>query len=119
MKIPKLPFHNVIADLLYTIFFQGECIGTMSIYVSDWPMPMFYPAEARYAIIVAEADPAQTDKNVIVRFREDGYDPNPSGGMPLGHMGVYEVRGKENMERIRFVGTEPGRNTLLQVQFYN
>lgn len=118
MRIPKFPFHNVLADLVYMLFFQGECIRTYTMYISNMTQRLPDMTEAKYAIIVAEADSHQVNKDVIIRFCEDGNDPSPDKGMPLGHMGTYELKGRENLERFCMVGTEDEMNSRVTIQFY-
>lgn len=118
MRIPKFPFHNVIADLIYMLFFQGECIGTFTMMIGSAPQTLPYLSEAKYAILVAEADSHQVNKDVIIRFSEDGNQPSANAGMPIGHMGVYEVKGRENIERFCMIGTEEEMNTMVNIQFY-
>jgi len=119
MKIPKLPFHNVISDMLYTLIFQGECIAYVTIMVDDEAVRSFnIPVEARYAMLITESDPNQNNKDLIIRFREDGSNPSADEGMPLGDMGVYEVKGKENMSQFRMIGIEAGKQHKVRVQFF-
>jgi hypothetical protein len=119
MRIPKLPFHNVIGDLLYTLFFQGECIEYVTLEVNaDAVASLSIPEHARYAMLVVESDPNQFNKDIVVRFREDGEAPSSLEGMPLGDFGVYEVKGAENMQRFKIIGTELGRQHKVRIQFF-
>jgi hypothetical protein len=119
MRIPKLPFHNVIGDLLYTLFFQGECVGYVTLDVNaEGLATLAIPEQARYAMLVVESDPNQYNKDIVVRFREDGEAPSSSDGMPLGDLGVYEVKGAENMQRFKIIGTEQGRQHKIRIQFF-
>ena len=119
MKIPSLPFHNVLGDLLYALFFQGECLGYASLEVTrDDIVSLSVPVHARYAMLVLECDPNQDNKDLVVRFREDGEEPGPDEGMPLGDLGVYEVKGIENMQRFRVLGIEIGKRHKLRIQYF-
>lgn len=119
MRIPKIPFHNVISDLLYTLFFQGECVGYVTLEVNaDAVSTLSIPEYARYAMMVIESDPYQYNKDIVLRFREDGEAPTSVEGMPLGDFGVYEVKGTENMQRFKIIGIEPGRQHKIRIQFF-
>ena len=119
MLIPKQPFYNVIADLLYTLFFQGDCVKYDIMIVDDAQVQtLVIPQHARYAVIVVEANTSQFNKDLVVRFREDGDYPEPSIGMPLGDMGVYEVKGNTNMNRFKVIGIEPGLQHTIRIQFF-
>jgi len=119
MRIPKIPFHNVISDLLYALFFQGECMGYVTVEVTDALIAtLTIPENARYTIMVIEADPSQSNKDIVVRFREDGEDPTSVEGMPLGDLGVYEVKGTENMQRFKIIGVEVGKQNIVRIQFF-
>jgi hypothetical protein len=119
MRIPKIPFHNVISDLLYTLFFQGECVGYVTLEVNaDAVSTLSIPEYARYAMMVIESDPYQYNKDIVLRFREDGDAPTSLEGMPLGEFGVYEVKGTENMQRFKIIGIEPGRQHKIRIQFF-
>lgn len=119
MRIPKLPFHNIITEMLYTLFFQGECIFCETMIVSDfYPSALSIPEHARYALMIVEADPLQYDKDLVVRFCEDGQNAQADFGMPLGHMGVYEVKGSGNMDRFTIIGIELGRHHKVRIQYF-
>lgn len=119
MRIPKLPFHNVIAELLYTLFFQGECMGYVTLEVSDSnAVGLSIPDNARYAILVVESHTSQFNKDIVVRFREDNITPDADSGMPLGDMGVYEIKGTSNMARFSLIGTEAGLQHKVRIQFF-
>lgn len=119
MLIPKPPFYNVIADMLYTLFFQGDCVKYDVIIVDDAEVKtLTIPSHARYAVIVVEANTSQFNKDLVVRFREDGKYPDANTGMPLGDMGVYEVKGNYNMTHFKVVGIEPGLQHIIRIQFF-
>jgi hypothetical protein len=119
MRIPKLPFHNVIGDLLYTLFFQGECVGYDTLVVDNANIgTLTIPEDARYAMLVVESDANQNNKDIVLRFREDGEEPTADDGIPLGDLGVYEVKGIENMQRFKIVGIEQERIHKIRIQFF-
>jgi hypothetical protein len=119
MKIPKLFLHDTLTDWLHTLFFQGECVGSETIWVSPYyAYPLNPPQNAQYALLIVEAFSLTADKTKVIRFREDGTAPDASYGMPLGNMGAYEVKGKENMQRFRMIGIEPSYFHQVNVQYY-
>lgn len=119
MRIPRLPFHNVIAELLYTLFFQGDCIAYATMLVDDGnAIGLTVPFNARYAVIVVESHTSQFNKDRVLRFREDGNLPESDEGMPLGDMGVYEVKGTVNMSKFLIIGVEAGLQHKIRIQFF-
>jgi hypothetical protein len=119
MRIPKLPFHNVMAELLYSLFFQGECLAYVSLEVSDaFALSLNVPEHARYAVLVVECNTSQFNKDLVVRFREDNIAPEADNGMPLGDLGVYEIKGTSNMARFALIGVEAGLVHKVRIQFF-
>ncbi|HSZ72479.1 MAG TPA: hypothetical protein VK750_07360 [Cytophagaceae bacterium] len=119
MRIPKLPFHNVIVEMLYALFFQGDCLKYVSKTINDSQViHLEIPDNARYAVIVIESQVTQFNKDIVVRFREDGHDPDASNGMPLGDMGVYEVKGTNNMSRFKMIGVEANLTHQVRIQYF-
>jgi hypothetical protein len=119
MKIPFLHFHEAVSDWLQALFFQGECVAYQQLGVGSFsPSALYPPTGALYALIVIESDPAQIDKQRVVRFTESGVIPSGSFGMPIGDLGVYECKGKENMQAFRCIGISPGLNHIMHVQYF-
>lgn len=123
MKIPRLPFHNVLAELLYSLIIGGECIGYEDLYVyAPYTFQLTVPEGALYALIVCEADVISTDKTKVIRFKQ--LDPNlttvnPYAGVPLGDLGVVEIKGKKNLENFRATGINNGEYHLLRIEYYS
>ena len=119
MKIPKLFFNDTLTDWLHALFFQGECIGAETLSVSwNVPLSLNIPLGTQYALIVVEAAPTSIDKSRVIRFREDGSNPDARNGIPLGDLGVYEVKGKENMLGFRAIGIQAFLIHTLQIQYF-
>ena len=119
MKIPKLFFNDTFTDWLQALFFQGECTGAETLAVSSYaPISLNIPQGAQYALIVVEAAPTASDKSRVIRFREDGNAPDARNGIPLGDLGVYEVKGKENMLGFRAIGIQAFLIHTIQVQYF-
>lgn len=121
MKLPRLPLLDGIQELLYGLFFQGEAIQVHREYMDDNKgfVMLNVPPEAQYCIIVLEADPTSSDKTNVVRWNEIGLMTNQDFGMPLGHLGVLEIRGRENMTRFIAQRREGGKTHLMWVQYYS
>jgi hypothetical protein len=90
-----------------TLVVDSANVGTLTI-----------PENARYALLVVESDANQNNRDIVLRFREDGEDPTTEEGMPLGDLGVYEVKGTENMQRFKIVGIEQERIHKIRIQFF-
>lgn len=123
MKIPRLPFHNVLAELLYSLITGGECIGYEDLYVyAPYTFQFTIPEGTLYALIVCEADLLSADKSRVVRFKQ--FDttttpPSPYVGIPLGDLGVVEIKGKKNLENFRVTGINGGEYHLLRIEYYS
>ena len=123
MKIPRLPFHNVLAELLYSLIIGGECIGYEEIYVyQPYTTALNVPEGAVYALIVCEADAMSVDKTKVIRFKQFDTTNNPPYsyyGMPLGDFGVVEIKGKKNMEDFRASAINYGEYHVLRIEYYS
>jgi hypothetical protein len=124
MKIPRLYVHEIVSDLLLSLLLQGECVGSEQITINEVvASQLTIPKEALYALIVCTADPSPflADKSWVINYKQyDTLDqpPNFFIGMPLGHLGVLEVKGKENMEAFRAISVTPGFFHTLRVEYY-
>lgn len=83
-----------------------------------YPTTLDIPEGAQYAHIIVEASDSATDKTKVIRFWEDGSYPNAYNGMPLGDLGTYEVKGKENMQRFKMIGIQAYNMHQVQVQYF-
>jgi hypothetical protein len=125
MKIPKTPFVNEVhGQLLYVLLTGGECIGYEEIALDvSQVKSLTVPDGAVYALIVCEADasPLLPDKSKVIRYKQFDTQSNPpdaSLGMPLGDLGVAEVKGENNLSAFRAVGITPGFTHILKVEYY-
>ncbi len=119
MKIPKLFLNDTFTDWLHALFFQGECIGVETLQVYwYYASQLTIPIGAQYALLVVEASPTIPDKSKVLRFWEDGSLPTATSGIPMGELGVYEVKGKENMQRFRIIGIEAFYGHSVQIQYF-
>ena len=80
------------------------------------------PEGALYALIVCEADILASDKTRVVRFKQFDTVYNPPStyaGIPLGDLGVVEIKGKKNMEGFLATGINNGEYHLLRIEYYS
>ena len=128
------PFDNNIEAMIYNLMVGGKALAFETLAVGHDSLVSLAIAnnaawadKVDYCIIVAEADNTVTDSSRIVRFVES---PTAAGsltvsasevrgkGMPLGDLGVAEIKGIENMQNVRFIGIEAGKTHALRVQYY-
>lgn len=122
MKIPRLPFHNVVAELLYSLIFGGECIGYEELYVyAPYTFKPTIPEGAVYALMVCEADDLATDKTKVIRYSTAGasFPLGSYNGMPLGELGVIEIKGRKNLENFRATGIRNYEYHVLRIEYYS
>ena len=117
MKIPVLPFYNVLAELLYALITGGECIGQERLEVSAAPVSLSPPAGALYALILCEADPTLPDKSKVLRYGLFSA-PDALQGFPLGELGVTEIRGEKNLAGFRALSISPLHTHVLQIFYF-
>lgn len=112
-------FKSILASLTYALLFQGECQGFEQITVNDAAVKsLTLPKKALLAIICVEKDTNATT-DVAVRFTEDKSNPpTPTFGMPIGQLGTYEVKGRNNLENFKIIGSEADKNHVVTVQYY-
>lgn len=125
MKIPKTPYVNEVqGQLLYILLTGGECIGYEEIPLDGSQLKALnIPEGAVYALMVCEADtsPLLPDKSRVVRYKQTDTQNNPPdfySGMPLGDLGVVEVKGENNLAAFRAIGITPGYTHILKVEYY-
>jgi len=134
MKLHGPPFDQVIEEMIFNIMMGGEALAYETITVDDTaiktlvlPTSTTWVGKFKYAQIIVEADTTTTAKSKAIRFLE--CDKTPANltisltelkakGMPLGDMGVYEVKGLENLAHFKFVGLEAGKVHSLRIQYY-
>ena len=124
MKIPKIPFVNdVLGQLLYVLLTGGECSGYEEISVNaSLPVALNIPEGAVYALVVCEADTTHPTKTKVIRYKQldtENNPPNASIGMPLGELGVVEIKGTLSMNAFRAVGIDDGYTHILRVEYYS
>ncbi|MFQ3577160.1 MAG: hypothetical protein SNJ77_12065 [Cytophagales bacterium] len=77
------------------------------------------PLQSKYALMVVEADPTSTALDKVVRFTEaENQAPTDVLGIPLGDLGIYESKGKGNMECFGIIGIEVGKIHKLNIQYF-
>lgn len=117
MRIPIPPFRGLMQDLLYSLLLQGECIGFEKLEVDTLPASLNFPSGAVYALIICEASSstAPANRSKVVRYKQLGWEdlPTDTDGMPLGEVGVTEIKGKKNLENFRAVSIDGNTHTLM------
>lgn len=80
--------------------------------------PLTVPDSAVSASIFFEADPSATNKDCIIRFKENGADPAIDSGQGWGHKDIFNPTGKDVLDNLKFIGVEAGKTHKLRVQYY-
>lgn len=114
---------ETIANLLSAILTGGSCIGFESIDVIDSDLSsLSIPTGTVYALIVCESDPAYTlDKSKLIRIKQFDTDTDPPTaeiGMPMGELGVIEIKNFENLKEFRAISIDAGFTHKLSVEYY-
>jgi hypothetical protein len=125
------PFDTNTEALLSRILLGGRAMGAEAITVSGDNIATLtrladssFASEVAYACIICEA-PAAPDSMRSARFTEvaaEDFDGKTllellnGQGLPLGHMGVYEVKGKANLENFRIKAVSG--SIELRVQYF-
>lgn len=78
------------------------------------------PINAVSGSIFFEADPITlaTDREIIVRFNENGADPTKDTGRSWGHRDIFNPTGVEVLKNLRFIGVGTDKVHKLRIQFY-
>lgn len=63
-------------------------------------------------MINVQANPSATDPSKIIRFFEDGTNPDTTHGLFLGDGSVYELKGLENINQFKFISVDGLQHTL-------
>lgn len=120
MKIPIPPFHEVNSQLLLALLTGGDCLQYNNVPVNDTQVTTLSPVSGTvYALIVVEADPTTMDKSKVIRFSEmQATIVSAINGLPLGDLGVYEVKGMSNLQNFKAIGIEAGKSHTLRIQYF-
>jgi hypothetical protein len=117
--IPNKPFLGITNDLLYAMLFQGDALGYEQLTVlASAVSSLTPPKNAKIAIVVVEADSTLVG-NTACRFLEvKNMNPTILMGMPLPDLGIYEVKGKDNLKNFRIITAEFGKVSKVNVQYF-
>jgi hypothetical protein len=100
----------------------GRCLGYTEFLAVDGVSKGLtnIPEGTLYALIVAEVMPGYGGANdILVRYRQDGVDPAiDSSGMPLGHLGVVEIKGADNLAAFKVISATAGFDQIIRVEYY-
>lgn len=118
-QIPKKPFKGIEYDLLYSLMFQGDCLGYEQLSITDTALSTLTPPkDTQIALIAIEADPTAT-QSVACRFSESpSHEPTITVGMPLVDLGIYEVKGADNIKNFKIICAEAGKTAIVNIQYY-
>ena len=120
MHIPKIPFHNVLCDLLFTLFFKGECLKSVTKDLSnEQTVRLEIPLGAQYAIIQLEVDPLQNlNRTKAMRYIIAQNFDSIEDGLLVGDLEKIEIMGVENMSRFYAVTVDQDMQHKLRVQYF-
>jgi hypothetical protein len=119
-------------NLLYALLMGGDAIGFERLIINSDVVPVKLaeiPENARYAQVILEVDPNSAVLEKACRFLEAPakFDKvsglyteqlSTAQGMPLGHLGIYEIKDAENLKNFRILNLETGKTNLLMVQYF-
>lgn len=110
------------AELSFGLITGLNCLGYESFTIDDSAAVALpsVPTDTINVVMVVEADDtlSATEKQMVVRFREDAIDPTPTEGMPLGHLSLYTVGGVQNIDNIRMIGIQAGKTHNIRLSYY-
>lgn len=109
-----IPFAN-LQSALNNATFQLYTSGTVPVNINK-VMSLHQNTTANNAIITIEAAPGANKDDVLARFWMDGSHPSNTNGLPLKHMGVFEVVGRTNVQNFRIISADDFPHTI-QVQY--
>lgn len=132
MRLPTGRFSDTTHNLLYGLLMGGDAIGFERLVVNsdiESVKLMQIPSTAKYAQVVLEADSTSQKQDLCCRFLECSFQYiestgsyqnllSASAGMPLGHLGIYEIKDIENLKNFRIINTEPNKSNVLMVQYF-
>lgn len=132
MRLPVGRFSDTTHNLLYALLMGGDAIGFERLVIqSDTAITKLkkIPTTAKYAQVVLEADVTSQRQESCCRFLECSFQYiestgnyqdllSASAGMPLGHLGIYEIKDTENLKNFRIINTEPDKTNVLMVQYF-
>lgn len=132
MRLPTGRFSDTTHNLLYGLLMGGDAIGFEKLVIqSDTESVKLHqiPNGTKYAQVVLEADSTSQKQDLCCRFLEcpQAYNENQStyleqissaAGMPMGHLGIYEIKDIENLKNFRIINTEPDKSNVLMVQYF-
>lgn len=129
VKIPRGPFPvykdlgegiQKTNELLFSMISGGRCLAFTEFLADDAVYGLTdVPEGTLYALIVVEVIPGYGGSNdILSRYRQDGVDPTFDSGMPMGHLGVVEIKGADNLKAFRITTATPGFGHIVRVEYY-
>lgn len=118
-KIPRPSIGSISENLLYAMVTGGRCLGYEQITIDDsGAVKLNVPEKAVIALLSIESSETATNKDLVLRYREDSIPPTSSVGMPLGDGTVFEIKDSINLVNTSFIGVEAGLSHKLNIQYY-
>lgn len=103
----------------------NKCLGYEKITITDEVVKTLkVPKNANQAIIVPIGPNTLTsaEKEIVLWWTENkGTTPTtgPNGtGMPLGHLGLVEIKGVLNLRNFKMIGYSEAKSISVRVQYY-
>lgn len=76
------------------------------------------PPEAVSGSLFFEIDETSSHRDIAIRFKENGSMPTATKGQGVGHKDIFNPRGKQLLEQLRFIGIEADKSHTIRVQYY-
>jgi hypothetical protein len=76
------------------------------------------PADAVSATLQLEADTSTTNKQKVIRVKYNGSNPTLTDGFVYEDGIIIPLAGRDNLQKLRVIGLEAGKQHILWVQYY-
>ena len=92
--------------------------GYQDVEIGNQSVSIQVPELAVSAVIIIEADETCNTLHRVVRFKENGTEPNSSSGFALGDNDMYSIIGKQNLEQFKIISIEADKIHKARIQFF-
>lgn len=103
------------------LLYGGQVLGYQVLTVTNTEaVSCDLPPHVKYAVFLVEADATASDQTRCIRYKSKGEDdlPTDSAGIPIGHLGVFQIGHPINLYKLRLIGVEAGKTHSVQVEYY-
>lgn len=76
------------------------------------------PSDAVSATMQLEADSNTTNKQKVIRVKYSGTNPTLTDGFVYEDGIIIPLAGRDNLQKLRIIGLEAGKQHILWVQYY-